>query len=145
MFFESIDGQKSYHKLIKLDPISFRSPTRHPLTAPYAQTTPYPGLSAATSLPSARHRRSSYPTHPPLRARPMADAVRPLSTGSVETSDGNQPPSWIPHPSATRPVPPSHATGHSAFSKRCPFLLAGQRALLRVQRSGPSPRDDDNN
>ena len=42
MFFESIDGQKSYHKLIKLDPISFRSPTLHPLTAPYAQTTPYP-------------------------------------------------------------------------------------------------------
>jgi hypothetical protein len=51
------------------------------------------------------------------RARPAADAARPLSTGSVETSDGEQPPSWIPHPSATRPVPPSHATGHSAFSK----------------------------
>ena len=48
------------------------------------------------------------------RARPMADAVRPLSTGWVETSDGEQPPSWIPHPSATQPVPPTHAT---AFSK----------------------------
>ena len=44
------------------------------------------------------------------RARPAAVAARPLSTGSVETSDGEQPPSWIPHPSATRPVPPSHAT-----------------------------------
>ncbi len=27
-----------------------------------------------------------------------------------------------PLPSATPPVPPTHATGHSAFSKRCPFL-----------------------
>ena len=92
--------------------------------------------------PVHRNRRSSYPTHPPLRARPAADAARPLSTGSVETSDGEQPPSWIPHPSAARPDPPSHATGHSAFSKRCSFLLADQRALLRIQRRGPSPRDD---
>ena len=120
----------------------FVRPPSIPFPQPPPLPTPYPGLYSDTSLPTARHRRSSFPTHPPLRARPMADAVRPLSTGWVETSDGEQPPSWIPHPPATPPIPPNHATGHSAFSKRCPFLLADQRALLRVQRSGLSPRDD---
>ena len=115
--FESTGGQKNCHNLIQFESKSFSF--AHP---PF----PYNNLSSAclhpsracTQRPVHRSRRSSFPTHPPLRARPAADAARPLSTGSVETSDGEQPPSWIPHPSATRPILPSHATGHSAFSNR---------------------------
>ena len=126
MFLNRSTGRKRlFTNQIKLDPIRFFAlPPFIPSQKPTPQPTPHPALYCDTSLSTARHRCSSLPTHPPLRARPMADAVRPLSTGSVETSDGEQPPSWKPLQSATPPVTTSHATGHSAFSKRFPFLLS---------------------
>ncbi len=125
MVFESIDGQKHYHKLIKLDPISFRSPTLHPLTAPYAQTTPYPGLSPQPACrPPDTVVRRTQPILPCERARWLMLSGR-CRRGGWRRSTGNSLPVGKPLPSATPPgppVPPTHATGHSAFSKRCPFL-----------------------
>ena len=119
----------------KLDSISFFvRPPSIPSQQRTPQTTAHPSR-ACLSIPACRPPDTVVcrSHHPPLRARPMADDVRPLSTGWVETSDGEQHPSWKPLPLATPPVPLTHATGHSAFRKRCQFSLGEVGAFPHVE------------
>ena len=63
----------------------------------------------------------------------MADAVLPLSTGWVETSDGEQPPSWIPIRPPLHPFDPITRLATLLSVKDVRFCQAETGAFTRSE------------